>query len=339
MSAGTRQGSMKISYLILAHGNPKHFHRLIQSLSSESSSFYVHIDKKSSLNAFVKPQLPGVYFVRDRVPVYWGDFSQVTAILRTLRMALAAQEQSDYFVLLSGADYPIQPTEYIHEFFQKNTNKEFINIVRMPCEAVGKPISRLSTYKIRASPSWVMGGLRSFLAKTGMTPKQRDYRRHLGDLTPFGGSTWWALSREACLHIEKFVSSEPRVVRFFHNTEFPDESFFHTIIGNSPFGTRTSPNLTYTDWSGGGSSPAQLTDQHVDLLGSGTSFATDSIYGKGEVLFARKFSDDSGGVVERLNQVITERHNRLRKGTPEHLRPSPRNPPWAGPPLASPSRS
>jgi hypothetical protein len=43
---------MKTAYLILAHQQPRQVARLIQSLSSEWSYFFVHVDRKASLPAF-----------------------------------------------------------------------------------------------------------------------------------------------------------------------------------------------------------------------------------------------------------------------------------------------
>ena len=106
-----------------------------------------------------------------------------------------------------------------------------MNIVPMPCEAVGKPISRLTTYCPRPGypTSKIVKFVRQELVKIGAFPTERDYKSYLRNLVPYAGSEWWALSREACEHIQSFVANERRVVNFFKNTHCPDESFFQTI--------------------------------------------------------------------------------------------------------------
>ncbi|CAA9892228.1 conserved hypothetical protein [Candidatus Methylobacter favarea] len=254
-----------------------------------------------------------VYVSQERIPVYWGDFSQVEAILILLRLALAEQRRFDYFVLLSGTDYPLQPVSYIESFFASNRGKEFINIVQMPCEAVGKPISRLTTYKPSPGDSQIARIMRKLLVTTGVSSVDRDYKSHLRNLVPHGGSEWWALSREACEYIQSFVDNKPQVVNFFKHTVCPDESFFQTIIGNSPYKARTQRNLTYADWSGGGANPAYLTKIHLEFLTATASMTLDDLYGTGEILFARKFSDEAEEIVLWLDQLISEKEDRVTK--------------------------
>jgi hypothetical protein len=299
---------VKIAYLIVAHNNPMHLLRLIRALSSSSSSFFVHIDRKSNLDDFTNINGDNVYISQERIPDYWVDFSQVEATLVLLRMALADQRRFDYFVLLSGTDYPLRSVPYIESFFERNEGKEFMNIVPMPCEAVGKPISRLTTYFPRPGYpiSKIVKFVRQQLVKIGALPIERDYKSYLRNLVPYAGSAWWALSREACEYIQSFVANERRVVNFFKNTGCPDESFFQTILGNSPYKARIQTNLTYTDWSDGGDSPAYIAEKHTEFFESTPSVTMESAFGVGEALFARKFSDQAGHIVARIDRLIRE---------------------------------
>jgi len=296
----------RIAYLVLAHENPKHLARLVGSLSSESSAIFVHIDRKSPADAFTGIRGEHVHFARRRVAVHWGDFSIVEATLELMRTALAYEPRLERFVLISGADYPLRPAAEIEAFFDRHLDAEFMHLIPMPSEAEHKPISRLTTYKRRPGAARIAWLMRAALVRMGAVRRERDYRAHLRDLAPYGGSQWWALSREACEYILGFVARERQIVRFFRNTHCPDESFFQTILGNSDFRARTRRELTYTDWSAGGRSPALISAEHVDRLRA-----------SGEHLFARKFTDDSGDVVARLER---ERDGDGRDG------PAPRDP-------------
>ena len=184
-------------------------------------------------------------------------------------------------------------------------------MVAMPSEAAGKPISRLTTYKLRPGDRTITNVIRKLLVQVGVLPHQRDYKIYLRDLAPYGGSTWWALSREACDFILTFVKKEIQVVNFFKNTHCPDESFFQTILGNSHCRSRIVRNLTYADWSAGGPSPAYITEKYLDFFQWTSSFTPDGVYGGGEMLFARKFSDESEDLVTRLENLIGEKENLL----------------------------
>jgi hypothetical protein len=297
---------MKIAYLILAHDNAQHLQRLISALSTESSHFFIHIDQKADRTPFLNIQGDNVHFTEQRACVYWGDFSQVEAMLILLRAACAQQGGFDRHVLLSGVDYPLRSAQAIEHFFEAAPDQEFMNLVAMPSKAAGKSLSRLSTYQLRPGDPLLARATRKALMIAGLLPRQRDYEAQLGALAPYAGSTWWALSRAACDHILAFAEREIQVVDFFKNTQCPDESFFHTILGNSPFRSRIARNLTYTDWSDGGASPAGMTQQHLTLFQATSSFPATDTYGAGPMLFARKFADQSEQLVARMDRQIGE---------------------------------
>ena len=65
-------------------------------------------------------------------------------------------------------------------------------------------------------------------------------------------------------------------------------------------------NLTFTDWSGGASSPAHISERHVELFQSNSGLILNDKYGTGEAVFARKFSDDADSIVEKIDVLRAE---------------------------------
>jgi hypothetical protein len=299
---------MSIAYLIATHDSPNQTRRLIGALSSETARFFIHVDAKANLQAFSSIQGSAVHFIKNRVRVYWGDFSQVRASLNLIEAALAWPQRCQRLVLLSGSDFPLRSSGYIERFFAANTAKEFINSVPIPSAAAKKPLSRITEYRVQRAAPAPIRLLQKGLLRCGLMPRTRDYRACFGSLTPFGGSSWWALSRPACEHILAFVARNPSIVQFFHNTFCPDEAIFQTILNNSELRTRIVKNVTFADWSGGGGSPAFLSEKHLELFGSGPFVTRDDVYGSGEMLFARKFRDGDAGLVEKLQR---QRHQHL----------------------------
>ncbi len=108
---------MKIAYLILAHNTPNHLRRLVQSLASDTSKSFIHLDRKSENHGFFETRGHNVCYTTSRVPVYWGDFSQVEAILILINTAYSDPVQFDRFVLLSGSDFPLRAAVEIERFF------------------------------------------------------------------------------------------------------------------------------------------------------------------------------------------------------------------------------
>ncbi len=304
---------MSIAYLILAHDDPRHLSRLLSALASPCSACFVHIDKKSTVEFGHTLAAESVTFSSERFAVHWGDFSMVEATLSLINQALSDRRRFDRLVLLSGVDYLVRSPAYIEGFFERHGDIEFISMVRMPSPAADKPLRRLTSFHPSPDETLLRSFARRALRKLRLIPRERDFGKVLGDLVPYAGWQWWALTRDACEHIQRFCASNPRIVGFFRNTQIPDEMFFQTIIANSPYRAKVRRNLTFTRWTAGRCSPALLSRDDVWRLASTTSFGPDDVYGDGEILFARKFSDQTQDVVDALELLV--RHPEVRTPT------------------------
>lgn len=304
----------KIVYLILAHNTPSHLKRLVSALLCPESSFFIHVDKKADISEFNQIKGENIFFSDKRIPIYWGEYSQVEAIINLMRQALRMNQDYDYFVLLSGSDYPLRSKGYINSFFEIYKGTEFINIVNMPCEEAGKSISRLEEYRVRSDlPTQPMQKIaQRLLRKIGLDLQcKRNYRKYLGNVDPYAGSAWWALTNSACRYVLHFIDKEKSIVKYFENTSCPDEMLFQTIIGNSPFKKMVKRNLTYTDWSAGKSSPSLITQQHISFFEKEIEVMLEDAYGQGEALFARKFPDKSDELVKMINEMVKRKDESL----------------------------
>ena len=68
----------------------------------------------------------GNVYIYNEVDVYWSHFSQVQCELFLLKEAVKKDEFA-YYHLLSGMDFPIKSQKYIHQFFEENAGKEFVD--------------------------------------------------------------------------------------------------------------------------------------------------------------------------------------------------------------------
>jgi hypothetical protein len=292
---------MRIAYLFMVHNNPKLVRKAIQRLAFPGSSFLVHVDAKANIEQFSFLQADGIRFTSERVPVFWGEFSQVEGMLILIREALASDQQFDFLVLLSGSHYPLRSGAYIHGFFEANRGMEFMTLVKVPDERAGKPLSRLTTLRFPSSRPLLRFTFR-LLGRLHLA--KRDYRKQFGNLIPFSGSTWWALSREACQYVVDFHKHNHRLAEYYVNAFASDEAYFHTILGNSPFRSRMRRGLVYEDWTGQNAHPLMISDEHVSFFESMKEVCVEDQHGPGELLFARKFSDETLALTERIDAMI-----------------------------------
>lgn len=299
---------------MLVHRNPRLLERAIGALSSEDSGFFIHVDAKSVIPGFSGIVGKNIFFCEHRIPVYWAEFSNVEAILQVMQMALTSTVRYDYFVFMQGADYPLRSREYIQEFFDENRGKEFMSMVEMP--APGFPLSKINTLRFTSDKPFRRFLTRG-LAKLGLAT--RDYRKYLGELKPYAGDACWALSREACEYIVEFSHRRPEVSAYFRNTHVPEESFFHTILGNSKFRDRVQKSLLYRYWPVPGHHPEMLSEKQVQFFEMQDKVWTQDQFGEGEALFARKFSDDSLNLVDRIDAMIEKKESLRRHSLPRTL--------------------
>ncbi|HEY1580387.1 MAG TPA: beta-1,6-N-acetylglucosaminyltransferase [Terracidiphilus sp.] len=307
---------MKVAYLVFAYRNPLLLGRAIRKLSSKDSAFFIHIDQKSDIAEFAEIQGENVFFSPERIPVYWGEFSGVEAISLLLRQAMASPRHFDYFVLLSGSEYPLRSATYIETYLEEHRGAEFISLVKVP--ARGKPLSRITTRRPQSNQPARRLLFRT-LAKAGLAT--RNHEKYLGNLEPYAGNTWWALSREACREILQVIEKNGDFVKFFRDVFAPEEAFFHTIVGNSSLRGCAVGNLVFEDWSEQGARPKIIDEPHFASWMVQNEVKLQDVFGDREALFARKFSDTNLKLLDAVDRMIEAKEHRpvatqrLRAGT------------------------
>lgn len=279
---------MKICYLILAHNNFYHLDKLIEALNDTGSRFYIHIDRKAE--AVYTPSVDNAGLIPERVDINWGGFSMVEATLALMKHAVRNFPAADYYILISGVDYPIRPKQFLYDLLEKK--KEYIDIAPVPVPY--KPVERYEHYyfdfKRRNAKLYNPLLLTEILLKKLRVKRKPPF-------TVYAGTQWFALTNNCVEYILKTVEEDKRYVNFFRHTLVPDEAFFQTIIGNSPFLENTAASLTYTDWEVP-VPPATITEKHIEFLKKHIEFNDE--YGKRFPYFARKFDDDSGDLLDKI---------------------------------------
>jgi hypothetical protein len=288
-------GEPKIAFLIAAHDEPLRLRRLVCALAAPWARFFIHIDRKVALEPFTRALMgvADVTFVKRRVRVHWGGWSQVEATLRMMRGAIVRDGTLMRFVLLSGACYPLRSNEALRDFLFAG-DSEHLNVVPMPDLEHDKPLSRLTRW-------YFEGGLRGKSLKARALRLANDALRvlpprSLRGLAPYAGSSWWVLTRAGVETVLRRVETDRHFVSFFRHSLCPDESFFQSALADSPLAHRIADNLTYADWLDGSKKPGQMTGAHLDLL----------LGGDGPPFFARKFSGDDEHLFDRIDAARRE---------------------------------
>jgi hypothetical protein len=106
--------SLKIGFVLLTHNKPQQAVRLVKRLNDMFGAPPIawHHD-------FTQCALPfdsitkNASLVRPHIKTSWGQFSLPEAMLSALKLLFETKAPPDWFILLSGADYPIKSAERI----------------------------------------------------------------------------------------------------------------------------------------------------------------------------------------------------------------------------------
>ncbi|TVT38987.1 beta-1,6-N-acetylglucosaminyltransferase [Hymenobacter setariae] len=303
--ADTQWKELHINYIILAHKNPAQVARLIQALSTDTSRFYIHVDKNTDIHPFERLLEPikSVSFVHSREKGTWGDLGIVKATIHALQQ-IVADQRTGYCVLLSGQDYPIKSTDKIAQYLTRNQGINFMNTTPLPSSKWNRGgMDRIEYYKFNLSekrgdyvilPPLLTADFlqnRSYYTSTIKQLLRRKTnpwailkKRHFpGYLRPFCGDQWWTIPVETAHKLLRFLEDHPDYFRYHQHTLLPDEIAIQSVIRHL-FGAEDKmairPTVTYINWERQGVT-LPVTFDHNDIQ--------ELLNQPEEMLFARKF--------------------------------------------------
>nr|WP_246308868.1 beta-1,6-N-acetylglucosaminyltransferase [Kineosphaera limosa] len=264
-------------------------HRLIDAL--DPFPVFLHVDAGASAPMFAEltADLPARVQVLPRLRTGWASAGLAVAELVGYRHALAATDAT-HVALLSGSDYPLASTEVITRRLSADLDRSLVSFHDLPYERWG-----------------LLRGYDRFLFR------QRAWRRHRlldplprpwpRDIHPAGGSQMKILSRRHADRLVAVLSRRADLRRYFSTVWIADEVLVPSVL-TSPF---FSPNWAaevsgvrapwFMDWGGvGRQSPRWLQPGDFDAIA--TAAREDG------ALFARKFGDDSGALLDRIDAEL-----------------------------------
>lgn len=262
---------VSIAYFILVHRFPEQFKRLFKAVYHRDNQYLIHLDKKtdSEVAKDIKKFLsdyPNSYIL-DSENVVWGGYSMVQAELNGMKYLLKLKKPWDYFINLSGQDYPLKSQEIIRKYLTENKGNNFIKIAN---QSIVRPetMNRIENYFVEYENGF-----------SGVPYK----RAYLKDVIPYIGGQWMILTRQSC----EFICKSAEVKKyedFYFNTLIADESFFQTVLMNTSFdGILINDDKRAIIW---------IPDGDIKLRPKTFTKLDMKFLLKGDNLFARKFDDN-----------------------------------------------
>lgn len=279
---------LKIAYLIMVHRLPHQFKRLFTAIYEPENYYLIHIDKKadeeigSEIRTFLE-DYPNIYIQRSN-NVVWGGYSMVQAELDGMKYLLDAAVTWDYFINLSGQDYPLKSQKSIRKFLTENKGKSFIKVADQKLKRP-ETMNRIENH------------FQEFADKISPLTYKRSY---LKDVVPYIGGQWMMLTRACC----SFICNSVEVKKFeeyYKNTLIADESFFQTVLMNTSYdGLLVDDDKRAIIW---------IPDGDIKLRPKTFTIKDYPFLSIGKNLFARKFDDNVDSAI--IDKIEADLHMAL----------------------------
>ncbi len=212
---------MSIAYLVLVHRFPEQFKRLFRAIYHPNNHYLISVDQKSGSEFFTDIEVflkdfPNAYIIESG-KVIWGGYSMVQSELEGMKHLLALDLNWDFFINLSGQDFPLKTQAQIYDFLGRNRKRNFLKVAN---QATVRPDT--------------MNRIENHFHETDTGVSSTHKRPFLKGVTSYIGGQWMILTRDCCEFICN--SGEARKFEdFYRHTLIPDESFFQTVLMNTSF--------------------------------------------------------------------------------------------------------
>ena len=265
---------MKIAILLQCHKIPEQVNMFLETMYDSVFTFFIHIDKKSSIGESLLKR-NDIIILPDylRVDVQWGNISQVDATLNLMNYTKGYGE-FDYYWLCSGQDFPIKPIKEIVSWFEEYSGYDFVELFQSKNYGLNYSCNYDKRNEI-IYPKWMLGNKkwkrvikRLYVELTGGYKKTFKCfkRKNILHMDFYFGSSWICFSKCTFEWIMDYLKNHKEYYDFFTKCNCPDESFFQTLLMNSPYKTNRKDYLHYVDWSEGKNNPKVLTEKDYDSL-------------------------------------------------------------------------
>lgn len=228
---------MMHAYLIMAHKNLNQIKILLTLLDHEKNNIYLHIDKKAKREIidfdFATCCKKSKVFQYNDVNVKWGHVSQIKCEMLLLKEARLHMKYS-YYHLISGMDLPLKDQDFIHNFFEQNKGKQFINFSGKT-ETAGLPIDDRAKYywgtrwynvlPIKKSMAIVrrIDSIQVLLQRLLRINRLKKASYH----TLYHGAQWVSITDEL---VRSLIEDEALIIKQFSASYCADEIFIQSYI-------------------------------------------------------------------------------------------------------------
>jgi hypothetical protein len=240
---------MKIAAICLAYlGKPDGVDCLAEYFASTGTSLLVHVDAKVDDTPYrgLVEKWPHVTLLPDRLPIYWGGFNTVRAIIRAFESASFAGSFTRYLVITEDTIPLVSRAQYLNLM---SSDVDFIESRKALNPKVIQRYEKFFYFDSRSTSPRPMTTLeREVTSDTLLDLHRLQQLRARGKaVVPaiLHGSGWFGLTKPRVDKVVRVYHENSHLRESFEFSAIPEEQYFHTILGEMTGSRR----LVFTDFT------------------------------------------------------------------------------------------
>lgn len=273
-----------IGFILLTHNKPDQIIRLMSTLNR--LFYFPPIVCHHDFSKSILPEdrlTSNISLVTPYLETGWSKFSVVEATLSALRMMYQSSKTPDWFILLSGADYPIKPANHIINDLKSSLYDVHMHYEKIEYGCFERDWQRLCYDRYCGKKFMIPWINRKFkLSKGQIVFRHPFFSKQFHPFSEafpcFAGEHWFCANRKAANYLLDFHNDKSEIASYYQSldpyTVVPEESYYHSIFCNAQNLKVSQNHWRYIDWSGGGSHPKTLgIDDLIKIKNSPAHFA------------------------------------------------------------------
>lgn len=237
---------MAVTYLVLAHEEPAAVARLVARLQAPGHRVVLHVDSRVALAPFVQALRDFDALILDdghRRVCHWAGWSIAETML-TLLATAQEQAPADFYVFLSGADYPLRTPQAIESALRSGQPRVAVwreihpdrrTPLRRRHAVFGRTFNEVAWMNRREQQAFALpvrllarACVLGLKALSVLAP----LRRAPGGMRIFRGSQWCALSAAQARAVSDWMQTAfgTALRHFFLRSAAPDEMLLPTLL-------------------------------------------------------------------------------------------------------------
>lgn len=298
--------SNPIGFVLLTHTKPQQIYRLIDTLNRMFNypPIVCHHDF-SKCELSVDTLSKNVLIVRPHIQTKWADFSVEEATIKAIKLLYERPDSPNWFVYLSGADYPIKTARQILDELTSSPYDAYVEHERITYEVCQQDLEPdmkwlKNSYQRYCTKSFSFHYSSKYFAQLNIEIRlehpllTKAFLPFSKKLSCFSGSQWFCANRKATEYLIDFHGQRNTVTLHYSKLKYPEEAYLQTILANAPHLKLKNDCKRYVDWSMGPPHPKVLLMKDLpNLLESSAHFA-------------RKFDIDiDSNILDELDRITS----------------------------------